>query len=153
MHLCYFNFILCFKIVCISDNRDSDDTTFEFETNNMINQLESSKSGKSNNSMNSNNNNNLNNNNNDIMCLKCDDMEGTPLRIGETQFGGTCRFLTDCKILLMTGYGLSKDKNNIIVSKHATKFMLENTNDIEHKNTESIYVGNKVFIFIGFFIY
>ncbi|ETO32780.1 hypothetical protein RFI_04336 [Reticulomyxa filosa] len=68
---------------------------------------------------------------NECMYLQCDDMEGTPLLIGETQFSGACRYLADCKIQLTTGQGLSKDKNWIVISKHSSKFMLQKKADTE----------------------
>ena len=83
----------------------------------------------------------------DSLYLKCDDMEGTPLLIGETQFCGTCKFLADCKIQLITGQGLCKDRDRIIIhSKHATKFMLQRYDKLS--DTGSMGIGHRVLIFV-----
>lgn len=74
-------------------------------------------------------------------------MEGTPLLIGETQFCGTCKFLADCKIQTITGQGLCKDRNRIIIhSKHATKFMLQRYDNLS--DTGSMAIGHRVLIFV-----
>eukprot|EP01084_Bolivina_argentea_P029437 54668_1 len=87
--------------------------------------------------------------NSESLYLKCDDMEGVGLLIGETQFAGTCKFLADCKIQLITGQGLYKDRNRIIIhSKHATKFMLQKYDNLNDTGSGSLMIGHKVLIFV-----
>eukprot|EP01083_Nonionella_stella_P009862 28230_1 len=86
-------------------------------------------------------------NESDALYLQCDDMEGVAMLIGETQFCGTCKFLADCKIQLITGQGLYKDRDRIIIhSKHTTKFMLQNYDHLG--DTGSMSIGHRVLIFV-----
>ena len=123
-------YFLCFK-VCVSDFEENEmDTTYNDDNKEEEMKVDTLTSSST-----------------DSLYLKCDDMEGTALLIGETQFCGTCKFLADCKIQLITGQGLCKDRDRIIIhSKHATKFMLQRYDN--SGDTGSMMIGHKVIIFV-----